>query len=66
MNYTRSFYYDYLPFYHTGVRANFKMNGKLAVNYWIVMELSSLSRRTRSRMSCSGMCIRRLQRSHGQ
>jgi hypothetical protein len=36
MNYTRSFFFDFLPFYHTGVRANYKINDKLAFNYWIV------------------------------
>ena len=36
MNYTRSFWFDYLPFYHMGVRANYKINDKLSANYWIV------------------------------
>jgi Putative beta-barrel porin-2, OmpL-like. bbp2 len=36
MNYTRSFFFDYLPFYHMGVRANYKLNDKIAVNYWLV------------------------------
>jgi Putative beta-barrel porin-2, OmpL-like. bbp2 len=36
MNYTRSFFFDFLPFYHAGVRANYKLNDKLAFNYWIV------------------------------
>lgn len=36
MNYTRSFYFNYLPFYHMGVRANYKLNDKVAVNYWLV------------------------------
>ena len=36
VNYSRSFYFDYLPFYHAGVRASYKVNNKLAVNYWIV------------------------------
>ena len=35
-NYTRSFYFYYLPFYHAGVRASYQINNKLAVNYWIV------------------------------
>ena len=29
MNYSRSFWFDYLPFYHEGVRANYKLNDKL-------------------------------------
>jgi Putative beta-barrel porin-2, OmpL-like. bbp2 len=36
VNYSRSFYFDYLPFYHAGVRASYKVSDKLAVNYWIV------------------------------
>ena len=36
VNYSRSFFFDYLPFYHMGVRASYKVNDKLAVNYWIV------------------------------
>jgi hypothetical protein len=36
MNYTRSFYYYFLPFYHQGVRTSYKFNDKLAVNYWII------------------------------
>ena len=36
INYSRSFWFDFLPFYHTGVRANYKFNDKFALNYWIV------------------------------
>ena len=36
MNYSRSFYFDYLPFYHMGVRAGYKVNDKLTINYWLV------------------------------
>ena len=36
MNYTRSFYFYYLPFYHQGVRASYHVNDKLALNYWVV------------------------------
>ncbi|MFP5226925.1 MAG: outer membrane beta-barrel protein [Acidobacteriota bacterium] len=35
MNYTRSFYFNYLPFYHAGIRTNYQVNDKLALNYWI-------------------------------
>lgn len=34
-NYTRSFYFYFLPFYHAGVRTSYKFNDKLAVNYWV-------------------------------
>jgi len=36
MNYSRSFYFSFLPFYHMGVRATYKLNDRLAVNYWLV------------------------------
>jgi hypothetical protein len=36
MNYSRSFWFDFLPFYHMGVRANYKFNDRFAANYWVV------------------------------
>ena len=36
MNYTRSWYFYFLPFYHEGLRTNYKLNDKVAVNYWLV------------------------------
>lgn len=36
MNYSRSYYYDFLPFYHMGLRANYPVNDRFAVNYWLV------------------------------
>jgi hypothetical protein len=36
MNYSRSYWFDYLPFYHMGVRAAYKVNDKLTLNYWLV------------------------------
>ena len=36
INYTRSFYFYFLPFYHMGVRASYQFNDKFGVNYWIV------------------------------
>ena len=36
INYTRSFYFYFLPFYHAGVRTSYHFNDKLAVNYWVV------------------------------
>ena len=35
MNYSRSFLFDFLPFYHMGARVNYKVNDKFALNYWI-------------------------------
>jgi Putative beta-barrel porin-2, OmpL-like. bbp2 len=36
MNYSRSYWFDFLPFYHMGARVNYKFNDKFAVNYWAV------------------------------
>jgi len=36
MNYSRAYWFDFLPFYHMGVRVNYKFNGQFALNYWIV------------------------------
>src|SRR6202453_1676620 len=36
MNYSRSFWFDFLPFYHMGLRANYQVNDQLSVNYWMV------------------------------
>jgi hypothetical protein len=36
MNYSRAFSFDYLPFYHAGLRANYKISDRIAVNYWLV------------------------------
>lgn len=35
LNYTRSFFSYYLPFYHMGLRLNYPVNDKIAVNYWL-------------------------------
>ena len=36
MNYSRSFFFDFLPFYHMGVRAAYKLNERVALNYWLI------------------------------
>ena len=36
INYSRSYWFNFLPFYHMGIRANYEVNKKLALNYWIV------------------------------
>jgi Putative beta-barrel porin-2, OmpL-like. bbp2 len=36
INYSRSYWFDFLPFYHMGVRANYKFSKEIAFNYWIV------------------------------
>lgn len=35
MNYTRSFYFNFLPFYHQGARVSYRINDKLTANYWV-------------------------------
>ena len=36
MNYSRSFFFDFLPFYHMGIRASLPVSDKFTVNYWVV------------------------------
>jgi hypothetical protein len=36
MNYSRSYWFQLLPFYHMGLRASFPLNDRLALNYWVV------------------------------
>ena len=36
MNYSRSYLFYFLPFYHTGFRASYKFGKDLTVNYWTV------------------------------
>jgi len=36
INYSRSLLFDFLPFYHMGARANYKVNELISLNYWIV------------------------------
>jgi hypothetical protein len=35
LNYSRSFWFDYLPFYHMGLRAKLALNDQVALNVWI-------------------------------
>ena len=36
MNYTRSYFFYFLPFYHEGFRTSYKFNDKIQANYWLV------------------------------
>ena len=36
MNYSRSYFYDFLPFYHFGFRSSYNVSDKLNVTYWLV------------------------------
>jgi hypothetical protein len=35
INYSRSLWFDYLPFYHSGLRASYKVDDLLTLDYWI-------------------------------
>jgi hypothetical protein len=36
MNYSRSYWFDALPFYHMGLRTGIPVNDRFSVNYWLV------------------------------
>jgi hypothetical protein len=36
INYSRAFWFSFLPFYHMGARISLPLNDKFSVNYWIV------------------------------
>ena len=36
INYSRSYWFYFLPFYHMGARVSYPINKKVALNYWIV------------------------------
>jgi len=36
MNYSRSYWFDALPFYHMGLRTGIPVNDRFSVNYWVV------------------------------
>jgi hypothetical protein len=36
INYSRAYWFNFLPFYHMGIRATYPVNSKLALNYWMV------------------------------
>jgi hypothetical protein len=36
INYSRSYYFNYLPFYHTGLRTTYNLSGKLVFQHWLV------------------------------
>lgn len=35
INYSRSYWFNFLPFYHMGARLNYQLTPKLALNYWV-------------------------------
>jgi hypothetical protein len=36
INYSRSFFFNYLPFYHMGFRTTYNLNDKLTLQHWLV------------------------------
>jgi len=36
LDYSRSFWFDFLPFYHMGLRAAIPLNDRFIINYWII------------------------------
>jgi hypothetical protein len=36
VNYSRALWFDFLPFYHMGMRASYKLSDQLTLNYWLV------------------------------
>jgi hypothetical protein len=36
MNYSRALWFNFLPFYHMGVRASIPLTDRFSVNYWVV------------------------------
>ena len=36
MNYSRAFWFDFLPFYHMGARVSYPVSDRFTLNYWIV------------------------------
>lgn len=35
MNYSRSYWFNFLPFYHMGARLNYRISDAVALNYWV-------------------------------
>ncbi len=35
-DYSRSYWFNFLPFYHMGLRMNYAVNDRLTLNYWVV------------------------------
>jgi hypothetical protein len=36
MNYSRSFWFSFLPYYHMGFRATYPVNDRFSLNYWVI------------------------------
>jgi hypothetical protein len=36
MNYSRSYWFNFLPFYHMGFRTSYPVNDRFSLNYWVI------------------------------
>jgi hypothetical protein len=36
IDYTRAYWFNFLPFYHMGIRASVPVNDRFSINYWVV------------------------------
>jgi hypothetical protein len=36
INYSRAYWFNFLPFYHMGLRMNYPVNDRFSLNYWVV------------------------------
>jgi hypothetical protein len=36
MNYSRSYWFNFLPFYHMGFRTSYPINDRFSLNYWLI------------------------------
>lgn len=36
INYSRSYYFNFLPYYHSGLRASYPINDRVSATYWLV------------------------------
>ena len=40
LNYSRSYWFNFLPNYHAGLRSSYPLSGKFSLNYWLVNGLN--------------------------
>lgn len=40
LNYSRSYWFNFLPFYHMGVRVSYPLNGQVTASYWLTNGLN--------------------------
>ena len=65
MNYSRAFWYDFLPFYHVGLRISIPVSDGFSINYWVVNGTNQVEAPTVSRMSFLALLQNRRSRFRG-